>query len=80
MEEREFRIYASAYGEEPVIRDLLDVKLLAYWIKALRQIWPESTISVRETTETVRAVYTPDGNAHFFGNEKDIRDLPLTAD
>lgn len=58
-DQREFRIYVSAEGDEAVFKDIRGEELRDLCIQVARTYWPDCTIYVREVTETVVSVYQP---------------------
>lgn len=68
MEEREFRIYASSQGDEPISKDIPGEAALEGSLLAARAAYPDDTLYVREVFETVIRVLPPgDGHPISFG-------------
>lgn len=66
MEDREFRIFASSAGDEPVARDIIGEEELERRVEAVRSVYPNDTLYVREITENVIRVYKPGGEVIRF--------------
>jgi hypothetical protein len=59
MEDREFRVFASSKGDEPVLQGIIGEAELERQIPYLREAYPDDTLYVREVLETVVRVYKP---------------------
>jgi hypothetical protein len=59
MEDREFRIYLSSKGDEPVSVGIIGEKELERQVDLVRSVNPADTIYVREVFESVVRVYKP---------------------
>ena len=59
MEDREFRVFASSKGDEPVLQGIIGEAELERQIPYLREAYPDDILSVREVLETVVRVYKP---------------------
>lgn len=59
-ESRQFRIYASSQAGR-VVGEVWDESLLDTYIQAVRAIFPDDDLYVREVIETVVQIIRPDG-------------------
>jgi len=66
MEDREFRIYVSSQGNEPLAVYIAGEEELEREIAKAREAYPNDTLYVREVIESVVRVYKPDGEVTRF--------------
>lgn len=59
-ESRQFRIYASSQAGR-VVGEVWDESLLETYIEAVRAMYPDDDLYVREVVETVVQIIRPDG-------------------
>lgn len=61
VEDREFRIYTSSLGDEPVVQDIIGEAALDRALAYVLEQYPNDTVSVHEVFESTIEVITKEG-------------------